>query len=269
MTRLTPNELRDIRRRAVKAEIVPDRVDSLGSLLTLLGAVLQDDEPYWFRGHADLSWQLVPSALRFSDRETRERALGPAFDEFKRFTSLKFRHPPEPDNDMHWMQLAQHYGLPTRLLDWTENPVIALFFAVADPAVTKKNGALYVLRPRDLNRRTSAKRPRVFEYHRDKPIITTYLHPSSSTVSGRKSPIAINAVWNSERLSIQQGSFTLHGTKAYLDQTDVPSLMQIPILAADKPKLLGALDRIGVHEMSIFPEAEYTCAYLKRRSKLL
>jgi hypothetical protein len=69
-----------------------------------------------------------------------------------------------------------------------------------------------------------------------------------------RNPVAINPVWNSQRLIIQRGVFTLHGNKAFsLDAKEIPSLTAIPILKESKPRLRAELQRIGVDEMTLFP----------------
>jgi hypothetical protein len=67
---------------------------------------------------------------------------------------------------------------------------------------------------------------------------------------------------------MQKGVFTLHGGRFDLDGGGIPSLVAIPILREHKKRLHAELGRIGVDEMTLFPELEHSCAHLKRKAGL-
>lgn len=217
----------------------------------------------WFRGHADANYHLTPTALRPKKEDDRSRAVG-LMAEFRRIAEIKLPRPPANHEELMWAQIAQHYGLPTKLLDWTESATTALFFACLRSDV---DGIVFVINPESLNKLTYPTKPRVLDPRDDAVIIKQYLRTSVRKKSKGRMPVAINPVWNSERLVIQKGVFTLHGSVFSLDD-GVPSLAAVPILREAKPLLRSELQRIGTDEMTLFPELEHACTHLKRRAGL-
>ena len=100
----------------------------------------------WFRGQGDAGDDLVPQIFR-SD-----------YDESSMFHHFQIRAPEHRGtyrSVFDWLCLMQHYDLPTRLLDWSESVLVALFFAVRDDENRSSEGRVYVLNARRLNRLTN------------------------------------------------------------------------------------------------------------------
>ncbi|MDN3473250.1 FRG domain-containing protein [Pseudoalteromonas sp. APC 3355] len=92
---------------------------------------LLEHKSYVFRGHADSNWKLEPTLDRFVDSSTspkREAIL----EQFKFETrGRRGSHPPLMESENDWWALGQHHGLCTPLLDWSESPFVALYFAAS------------------------------------------------------------------------------------------------------------------------------------------
>jgi hypothetical protein len=121
------------------------RRESEGLWLEYLKWVLKYPSPIFvFRGQ-EQKWPLKPSIGRSSKyRPEKELQL---LREFQRLSHLQ-RESNRILSDWDLLFLAQHHGLPTRLLDWTTNPLVAAFFATKPSARGKQDGEIIAMSPR-------------------------------------------------------------------------------------------------------------------------
>lgn len=168
--------------------------------------------PRWFRGCGNIDNTLTPSLMRHphvingtADPLEIENRLSARFAQ----TSSPFLlHRPETKFD--WLFIAQHYGVPTRLLDWSENPLIALYFALSS---SKKDdvACVWALNPllwtkRSLNNNNLPRIPDPSDN-----AAKLFLESLSDALAPRSDPIAIYANHTNPRVVAQRGTFTVFG----------------------------------------------------------
>ncbi|MGP8246387.1 MAG: FRG domain-containing protein, partial [Bryobacteraceae bacterium] len=100
----------------------------------------------WFRGHSRVVGALSPGAHREPFCSARENIEFWAGQRFRLRASAYSSDVPGWDDHVSWLFLAQHYGVPTRLLDWTENVLAGLYFAVTG-GITSEDGESLVYEP--------------------------------------------------------------------------------------------------------------------------
>jgi hypothetical protein len=97
---------------------------------------------YWvFRGHGSVGWHIEPSLARFFRSHQRNISLDSccpreedAIRKFRKSAHLHLKHFPSDQEQLSWLAVMQHFGAPTRLVDFTHSPYVALFFALEDSA---------------------------------------------------------------------------------------------------------------------------------------
>ena len=120
---------------------------TIHSIADLINNLKEDasktSEPLWFRGHAKSDWELKPTLYR---KQTHNEIN--LLRMFKQDASYLVT--PRPFYSYDWLFIMRHHGVPTRLLDWTESPLVAAYFAVNE--FNENDGAIWVMLPLELNR---------------------------------------------------------------------------------------------------------------------
>ena len=103
-------------------------IRSIGDLAREVKALTAPGQHWLFRGQADGRWVLSPSVHRGYTPQ-QERYLT---NEFRVRARSRYYSCPMSNDYPGWLALMQHYGLPTRLLDWTYSPLVAAHFATVN-----------------------------------------------------------------------------------------------------------------------------------------
>jgi hypothetical protein len=224
----------------------------------------------WFRGVSDVKYKLVPKIYRPSLYNLRKfPRKEPDEDEilyaFKSRAMQMMSEPHLPSSEKDWYFLMQHYGAPTRLLDWTDGALLALYFAIRK-LKEPRDAAVWVLEPSWLNEEANKidGGVRISEWSETDPWFPRpfedVLHPAF--------PLAVDPPHVSRRLTVQRSHFTIHGTdKDGLDKmAERPNarLVKIPIAASDIVPILDDLNTCGISESTIFPDLEGLSRELER-----
>ena len=230
---------------------------NVNSLADLLKHLKRDTVDYpgqiWFRGQTVSTWKLQPSFLR-KDKSATEFTL---INKFKQSASLLIERTPATYFD--WLFQMQHHGVPTRLLDWTESALTALYFAVENNEHNNKDGALWILLPTELNRYSNIDSD-------EADFIPSF---DNSEVLGNYDPLVFNrekvtkllplaaiATRNNPRMQAQLGVFTIsHREKTPIEEIgNKQHILKYIIPKLKKKEIIKELELLGITKFQLFPE---------------
>lgn len=167
-----------------------------------------------------------------------------------------------PNSSWEWMFLMRHHGCPTRLLDWTESPLVALYFATApNTEHAGKNGHLWCLLPTVYNRiwGMTGVHPGDIPAFGVGPYLEDWSAEKVGTNPGlQRQPAAAIAPREAGRMTVQQSVFTVHHvlTDPLESYGDGKHVWRLVIPAASKPHIQKQLATLGVSRLSIFPDLD-------------
>lgn len=192
----------------------------------------------YYRGLHDMAFQLLPGLARTKlflagkqspDDENSAIAIFSA--QCLNYTSFR------PQNKLEYLALAQHYGLPTRLMDWTYNPLVALFFAVNSNRET--DAVVYSIS--------------IEKMCNDAPTVDAELK--------KEDFIIYNPPHFSPRINAQSSVFSIQN-KSHVP-LDHDTLCRIRIPNGSIKDMYLSLFKIGINEKSLFHNLEGLCSWIR------
>ena len=159
-------------------------------------------------------------------------------------------------DDLDWLFLMQHHHLPTRLLDWSLSPLIALFFPLENSSRDEVDAAVWAMRPTTLNLQQCGKE---FILAPENDELFSLSREAFETVRNTDvRTLAVTMNHSDMRHLLQQAAVTIHGSKTPIDDLpDVDSfLAKIRIPASSKPTLRAVLDLYGFSRAYLFPDLD-------------
>lgn len=249
-------------------------VEGLNGLLTKvleLARALPGGRFFWYRGLNRSSHALMPGLMRAG------RPAKDVFDREKRLL-IRFRQrglpywpSGYPQSDWEQLFAMQHFGLPTRLLDWSENLFVAAHFALHPPDLADDGTSLpcvWCVDPIAWNRST----PLLREYGDSIHVLTTAdsdleAYRPETNIRRPRSPVMMFGTHNSGRIVAQRGTFMVWGEEArpmeeFAAEADV-TLWKL-MITGEREGLAHDLNALGFGETMVFPDLNALASELSR-----
>jgi hypothetical protein len=261
---------------------------------------------FWFRGQGDSSWPLIPKLYRklsqsgFKDGDLFNISSFAEYEEnidFDFFTEATSYLSKNNILSTRWNRyyLKQHYGLPTRLLDWTQNVMVALYFALYEFTDDKsKSARIWILSPFHLNKGTieqlynkEISKPSIYSFCEDEfdkkgkiiddnnllnieRLSNKYMFIEDIEGNEVFYPLAIKPTLLDDRMRSQQACFTIFANKINgIIQNDFkpPATYFIDIDGNHKKEMLLQLNEIGFSQYFVYPDLDGLCHSINVRHK--
>lgn len=237
---------------------------SIQSVEQFIGRIRTDRAGWshaWFRGEPSVDTPLVPKLYR-------PRADGRTHNENQLLQFFRMRAPvfsadavPDREATDQWLFLAQHVGLPTRLLDWSESALVGLYFALLEP-----EPVVWMLNPIEINRLSVS--PKYVSSGSEFPL--TWHNPPDGTINigsvnirgawendapGVSLPVAVQPTNIHPRMSVQRSCFTVQGKdKGSLALRVAQHVRRYAIDPTSRREMRNDLQMLGISHSTVFPD---------------
>jgi hypothetical protein len=214
------------------------------------------DKPVWFRGQRNFSYTLLPSLFRTKNGLNVEKVI------YEKYRQIVFRIQPQQKGEWETLFDMQHNWIPTRLLDWSENLGISVYFAVKYNT-EQTDMAIYLLNPEGLNKFYSKKEiPIIPDNPMNLEYVKNYLNKDPFPP---EYPIAIRPNFSNNRMIAQRGLFTIHGDNLTpIEQLCPKAVLKIGLSKKIINEANDFLDFANINEYTVFPDINGISDYIRR-----
>lgn len=232
------------------------KINSIGDFfnaLVTITRVFGNTKPWW-RGHANIDWKLTSSIYH----QHKKKSESNMSNRFVNYGRVRYKDFPAYNDKASWLFLMQHYGIPTRLMDWSLAPLTSLFFVINNHNYIEQDGIIWALCATKLNKTQLNKETVVSINNPESTKLINHIFEKNPKYESNKC-LALNSQHIDIRQMVQSSEFTLHGTETPLDEMDgcESYLAKIIIPKSFKPGIKQYIDLLNITQSNLFPDLEH------------